>query len=109
MITPHSKLNRLFRAVYPQENPVAIKRAYNIPDTIKLEVELTQDGWFVAEAPEYPGLFTQARSQQELLDMVNDAVLTYFGVPKRKADFIYDQINVESLGTIQYKAKLQTA
>ena len=108
MLTPYSKINRVFRAIYPQQNPAAIKSAYNIPDTIHLEVELTPDGWFIAESPDYPGLFTQARSQQELLDMVNDAVLTYFDVPKRKADYIYDQISLEGLGTIRYQAKLQT-
>lgn len=109
MFSPHSKLNKLFRVFFPQQNPEVVKRVYNIPDSIKLEVELTPDGWFVAEAPDFPGLYTQARSQQELLDMVNDAVLCYFDVPRFKADFLFDQINVEGLGVIQYKANLQTA
>ncbi|OGE81290.1 MAG: hypothetical protein A3H72_00455 [Candidatus Doudnabacteria bacterium RIFCSPLOWO2_02_FULL_48_8] len=88
---------------------MVIKRAYNIPETIQLDIEITKDGWFVAEIKNYPGLFTQARSQQELLDMVNDAVLTYFGVPKYKADYVFDQLNVDGLGVIKYQAKLKTA
>lgn len=67
----NSSLNKLCRSFFPQTDPTAIKRAYNIPEAIRLNVELTEDGWFIAEAPEYSGLFTQARSQQELLDMVN--------------------------------------
>ncbi|MEK7651938.1 MAG: type II toxin-antitoxin system HicB family antitoxin [Patescibacteria group bacterium] len=73
-----------------------------------LQIRLTKDGWFVASVPELPGLITQAQTQHELLDMVNDAVLTYFDVPKRQADIIYDQLNIQGVPAVQYEAQLRT-
>jgi len=37
--------------------------------------------------------------------MINDAVLTYFDVPRREVDIIYDRITVGEK-TIQYEGKL---
>lgn len=102
-------LHKLFRAIYPATNPQELIEKYNIPRTLNLQIRFTQDGWFVATVPELPGLVTQARSQQELLDMINDAVLTYFDVPKREADFVYDQLAIQGVPAVQYKAQLKTA
>ena len=102
-------LHKIFRALYPARNPEELFREYNVPRTLNLQIRLTQDGWFVATVPELPGLITQAQSQHELLDMVNDAVLTYFDVPKRQADIIYNQLNIPGIPTIQYEAQLRTA
>jgi predicted RNase H-like HicB family nuclease len=88
-------------------DPVEIKRRYNLPDAISLNVRL-EDGWFIVSSPELPGLVTQARSQEELVAMVNDAVLTYFDVPRREADVVYDRLVDNSGQLIQYQAKLQT-
>src|SRR3989344_9463681 len=95
----HNKfmLHKLFRAIYPAKNPQELIAKYNIPRTLNLQIRFTQDGWFVATVPELPGLITQARSQEELLDMFNDAVLTYFDVPKREADIVYDRLNMEGM------------
>lgn len=98
---------KLFRAVYPVQNAAEVKRRYNLPDAISLNVRL-EDGWFVVSSPELPGLVTQARSHDELLAMVNDAVLTYFDVPRREADVVYDRLVDNSGQLIQYQAKLQT-
>lgn len=100
--------NNIFRFFSPQAHPVDIKQKYHLPDSISLNIELTKDGWYVADSPDLPGLFTQARNQKELLNMINDAVLTYFDVPKQEADYIYDQIKIGGQ-TIRYQAKLQTA
>ncbi|MCX6784718.1 MAG: type II toxin-antitoxin system HicB family antitoxin [Candidatus Komeilibacteria bacterium] len=101
-------INKLYRFIFPQAHPADIKRKYNLPDSITLNVELTKDNWFVAESPDVPGLFTQARSQEELLDMVNDAVLTYYNVPKREADYVYDRLNIGDQ-VVRYHAQLKTA
>jgi len=101
--------HKIFRALYPARNPEELFREYNVPRTLNLQIRLTQDGWFVATVPELPGLITQAQSQHELLDMVNDAVLTYFDIPKRQADIIYNQLNIPGIPTIQYEAQLRTA
>jgi predicted RNase H-like HicB family nuclease len=73
----NATLHKIFRAVYPQRRAEDIIREYNIPRTLHLQVRLSEDGWFVATVPELPGLVTQAQSRQELLEMINDAVLTY--------------------------------
>ncbi|MEK7496849.1 MAG: hypothetical protein AAB657_03000 [Patescibacteria group bacterium] len=97
----------IFRAVYPHQDPVSIKREYGLPNQINLQVQISADGWFVVTSPDLPGLVTQARSQSELIEMVNDAVLTYFDVPKTKADIVYDQFNLGG-ELVQYQGQLQT-
>ncbi len=98
---------KAFRAIFPHQNPTLLKRKYGIPDTIHLNVRLTQDGWFVVTSPELPGLVTQAKNQDKLIEMVNDAVLSYFDVPKKEADIVYDQFNIGNQ-TIQYSGQLIT-
>lgn len=97
----------VLRFVYPHKDPVLIKREYNIPDTINLSVRLTKEGYFVVTSPDLPGLLTEARDHEELIEMVNDAVLTYFDVPKREADIVYNQFNLGDQ-VIRYEGKLQT-
>ena len=97
----------IFRALYPHKEANAIKREYNLPAELKLKVRLYEDGWFVVTSPDLPGLVTQARNYQELIEMVNDAVLTYFDVPKRKADIVYNKFNIGNQ-VIQYEGQLQT-
>lgn len=88
-------------------SPNEVKHKYGIPDKITLTVRLKTNGWFVATSDELPGLLTQAKTQEELVQMVNDAVLTYFDVPKKEADIVYDQL---SLGgqVIQYRGQMET-
>ena len=102
-------LNKIYRFFVPQGNPREIKRKYGIPDQLNWSIEITNDGWFIAECKDLPGLFTQARSKEELLEMVNDAVLTYFGVPKKESDYIFNEFRLPNNETIRYEAKLQTA
>lgn len=85
-------LNKIIRVIYTCNDPISVKRQYGLPETINLTVRF-QDGWFVATSSELPGLITQAKDQQELIAMVNDAVLTYFDVPKRTADIVYNKFN----------------
>ncbi len=91
----------------PAISSADIKRKYNLPANISLTVRLTADGWFVATSPELPGLVTQARNQRELLRMVNDAVLSYFDVPRREAVLVYDKFDAGDI-VMQYQGQLQT-
>ena len=77
------------------------------PIKLTFRYKISADGWFVVTSPDLPGLVTQARSQSELIEMVNDAVLTYFDVPKTKADIVYDQFNLGG-ELVQYQGQLQT-
>lgn len=100
--------NLIFREIYSHKDPIWIKKEYNIPDTINLSVCLTQEGYFVITSPDLPGLITEAKNHQELIEMVNDAVLTYFDVPKRDADIVFNQFNIGNQ-VIRYEGKLQTS
>ncbi len=94
---------------FHQEKPVQVKEKYKIPSELKLNIRLTKEGYFVLTSPELPGLVTQAHDTKELLDMFNDAVLTYFDVPKSEANKIFNSINIEGHGSISYEKELQTA
>jgi len=101
-------LNGAYRYFFAQKNPMDIKRKYGMPDKLAWEIEITPDGWFIAECKELPGLFTQAQSKKELLDMVNDAVLTYFGVPKRESDYIYNEFRMANNEVIHNSYRIPT-
>ena len=98
---------KAFRFLYPHKNPMLVKREYGMPETLNLNIRLTEDGWFVVTSSDLPGLITQARNHQELIEMFNDAVLAYFDVPRKEADIVYDRLNMGNQ-VIQYRAKAQT-
>ncbi len=102
-------LHKIYRAIYPAKDSEDLIREYHIPRTLNLQVRLTKDGWFAASVPELPGLITQAQTQEELLSMVNDAVLTYFDVPKSQADMVYNQLKFTGVPVVQYEAQLRAA
>lgn len=94
----------MFKFLFNKKKTSAeIKREYGIPDKINLSIEITSDGWFLVTSPELPGLTTQARNAKELIVMVNDAILTYFDVPKREAKEIFNVISIDGHGTILSK------
>ncbi|MFH1252877.1 MAG: hypothetical protein V1664_00900 [Candidatus Uhrbacteria bacterium] len=89
------KINKFFRVFFPQQNPVDIKKEYKLPESINFSLRLTQDGWFVLTMPDHPGLVTEAENSKQLIEMVNDAILTYYDVPRRGAGIVYDRLNIE--------------
>jgi predicted RNase H-like HicB family nuclease len=92
----------IFRLLFPQKNPNAVRSEHNIPDTIGWSIQLTKDG-LVATSKDLPGLVTNAKNPEELLEMMNDAVLEYFNVSKFDSDYIFDSLNLEGKGTIYLK------
>lgn len=85
---------------FTQKNPAEVRATYHIPERIRLAVEVTPDGWFLVTSPDLPGLVTQGRDAKELLEMVNDAVLTYYDVPRREAASIFNRIAIDGYGMI---------
>lgn len=100
-------LNKILRSLFPQKDPILVKKQYKLPNALNLNFKFSQDGWFVVTSPDLPGFITEAKSKDELIEMVNDAVLTYFDVPKMDADIVYDQLKLGN-ETIQYKGVLMT-
>lgn len=58
------------------------------PGSIKVHVTRSENGVFCAEVVSYPGVITQGNTFSELIEMVNDAMLTYFEVPEEFASFM---------------------
>ena len=92
----------LFRLFFPQKDPKYIKRVNNIPDTINWKIELNQFG-LIATSEELPGLVTNGKNPEKLLEMINDAVLEYFNVSKMDSDFIFNSLNLSGHGTVRLK------
>lgn len=62
------------------------------PSEIGARVRRSEDGGFFAEVRTFPGVFTEADTFSELIGMANDAVMTYFEVPKKYASFMPNYI-----------------
>lgn len=72
-------LNTMKGAMSPNEREVIRLRAF-LPPSIRVHVERSEDGGFCASVTSIPGVRTEADTFSELIDMVNDAVLTHFEV-----------------------------
>ena len=92
----------LLRLFFPQKDPNYIKQAYNIPDKIDWDIQLNRQG-LVATSKSLPGLVTNANNPEELLEMMNDAVLEYFNVSKFESDYVFDCLNLVGQGTVRLK------
>lgn len=75
-------INKLFRLIYPAQHPVDLARYYNIPHQMRFNFQ-TKKGVIVATSDDLPGFITEAKDASELLEMINDGILTYFDVPRR--------------------------
>ncbi|MFH1412747.1 MAG: hypothetical protein ABIG10_01830 [bacterium] len=101
-------LNKIFRLFFPALSSEEIKKKYNIPDTFHLKIRMTNDGYFTLACEELPGLITEANNGKKLLEMFNDAVLTYYNVPKIEGDIVHDQMNIDGYGAFTLKTEPST-
>lgn len=62
------KINN-YRSLFPREIVVKLLRS--------------KDGGFAAEITEFPRCYTEADTFAELIEMINDVMLTYLEVPKK--------------------------
>lgn len=53
------------------------------PSILSVDVNRSRDGGFTAEVSTFSGCYTEAESFTGLVDMVNDAVKTYFEIPRK--------------------------
>ncbi len=91
-------LNKIYRMVFPPKHYEEIRIKYNIPKDIAINVRLTQDGWFVLSSPDLPGLITEAPNGKELIKKFNDALLTYYDVPRREGDVVHNRLHLGGHG-----------
>ncbi len=92
-------LNKIFRFFYPAQSSEEIRVKYGIPEKLNIHVEFAKDGYFVLTCKELPGLITEAKDGKELVRMFNDAVLTYYNVPKRVGDIVHQEMKIDGNGT----------
>lgn len=90
--------HKAFRYFFPEQNPIQIKKKYGIPEKINFNIERKPSGWFVITSPDLPGLISQCKNLDELIDVYNDAVLTYFDVPKKESDYVFNELNLHEFG-----------
>jgi len=74
--------------------PHQVRIKYNIPDEIGLVVDIAKDGLTVITSPDLPGFITQAKGNKNIVDMVNDAILTYFDVPKKECNYYIVNVKI---------------
>lgn len=58
------------------------------PREIIARVHRSEDGGFSIEILTYPGCFTEAETFSELIEMINDAVRTYFEIPEKYRSYM---------------------
>lgn len=54
-----------------------------LPEELQIEIHRAQEGGFWAKVKNLPGCNTQGENFFDLIEMINDAVFTYFEVPER--------------------------
>ena len=58
-------------------------------------IEQDEEGWFVAEVAELPGCYTQAKTKNELLVRIKEAIRGYLAVVKETREELPKQKFVE--------------
>ncbi len=53
------------------------------PKKLSVQINKTDDGGFWVKIKELPHCYTQAKDFPELIEMLNDAIYTYLGIPKK--------------------------
>lgn len=59
-----------------------------LPRKLEVEIHRAEEGGFWAKVKGLPGCNTQGNDFFDLIDMINDAVLTYFEVPLKFRKFL---------------------
>lgn len=75
------------------------KYSWGIPRSIYFETEFDKrTGTYLISARDYQGLYTIASNEEEIIALVNDAIFTYFGVPRFVAKRLPNIFNPEGKG-----------
>ena len=73
---------------------------YNIPKNFGFRIHKAEEGGYWLDSKDLPGLYTQGDTLSELFENLEDAVLTYFDVPRSKAKKVYGFINIDVNGLV---------
>ncbi len=83
-------LSKLYNLIFKRDiiPEVLIANKCKFPDNISVSITLSQDGGYVISVNDLKGCITQAENGKEVFEMVNDALYTYFEVPKNYQRFM---------------------
>ena len=98
-------IKKIFRIFFREHDPIQIKRKYGIPDKIDFKIERKPDGWLAITSPDLPGLISQCKNLDELMETCNDAILTYFDVPKKESDYVFNELDLHGFGQLKLEPK----
>ena len=62
------------------------------PNELNVRVHRSECGKYCAEVITFPGCFTESDTFSGLIEMVNDAVKTYFEIPEKYFSFMPDYL-----------------
>jgi len=62
------------------------------PHEITARIHRSENGKYCAEVITFPGCFTESDTFSGLIEMVNDAVRTYFEIPEKYLSFMPDYL-----------------
>lgn len=79
---------RIMKKLTQKEKQGINKLISLFPDKIIVRVHRSECGKFCAEIATFKGCFTEADTFSGLLEMINDAVKTYFEVPEKYFSFV---------------------
>lgn len=65
-----------------------LKYTMFLPHKLSVEIHKAEEGGFWAKVRELPGCNTQGDNFTDLVDMINDAIFTYFDVPQKIRGFL---------------------
>lgn len=63
------------------------------PPRVTVKVRRLERGKFCAEIINFPGCFTEAGTFYELIEMINDAIRTYFEIPEKYLSFMPEYLS----------------
>ena len=78
-----SRYIRYMVRISSKDNSLIKDLRAQLPQSVQVSVTRSEDGGFVAAVTSIPGTTTEADTFSELIDMVNDAVLTALNVPEK--------------------------
>jgi predicted RNase H-like HicB family nuclease len=87
----------VYRHMAPQEIQEINKLRDLFPNEISVNVSRGENGEFLAKINTFKGIYTEGKTFLELMEMINDAVKTYFEVPEKYLSYMPSYIPPISL------------
>ena len=78
-----------------------IPAKYKIPRGFNFKIHRAEENGYWLDSKDLPGLYTQGDTLAELFENLEDAVLTYFDVPRKESRKMLGFINIGVRGLVE--------